>query len=397
MLFDRKNRGIYLEGNSLYKLNELKKLHKDKSIFNNYSCLCGANDDIIIASEDRYGIDCNFVICKNCGLVRINPYYKPEFIQTFYSQFYSTIYRGTNQCIKDVFNSKIDSGNVIIEHLKNYTDFNSKKVFEIGCGSGGILKAFKNIGCDVYGVDYGKDYLEFAKNNGIKVVEGDFNMLKEFGKCDILIMNHVLEHLLNPIDLLNKIKILLKDSSLVYIEVPTLETLEYFYEYDIFKYLQNAHIYYFSNSLLEKYVKSAGFDILTSQGNLVLIIRKNNNINNNFFISNNFEYIKNLQYLFSIELFGNKLYKLDDLYFRFNKLDSTISNLLNRLAWWIPVKKWRDNFRNNIFNADQTRPDQTRPDQTRPDHELICQDYIYFYNNSKYKKLQPMHQFYIVA
>ena len=39
---------------------------------------------------------------------------------------------------------------------------------------------------------------------------------------------------------------------------------------------------------------------------------------------------------------------------------------------------------------DQTRPDQTRPDQTRPDHELICKDYICFYNNVKYKKTQPI-------
>ena len=45
---------------------------------------------------------------------------------------------------------------------------------------------------------------------------------------------------------------------------------------------------------------------------------------------------------------------------------------------------------------DQTRPDQTRPDQTRPEIN-ICTDYICIYNNSKYKKLQPMLQFNIAA
>ena len=40
---------------------------------------------------------------------------------------------------------------------------------------------------------------------------------------------------------------------------------------------------------------------------------------------------------------------------------------INRIAWWIPVKKWRDNFRSKFARPDQTRPDQTRPDQTRPD------------------------------
>lgn len=27
---------------------------------------------------------------------------------------------------------------------------------------------------------------------------------------------------------------------------------------------------------------------------------------------------------------------------------------IEKLAWWIPVKKWRDNFRNKMLNADQT-------------------------------------------
>ena len=38
----------------------------------------------------------------------------------------------------------------------------------------------------------------------------------------------------------------------------------------------------------------------------------------------------------------------------------------------------------------KTRPDQTRPDQTR--NYNICSDYIYFYNNTIHKKIQPMLQ-----
>ncbi|WP_297277201.1 ATP-grasp fold amidoligase family protein [uncultured Brachyspira sp.] len=46
----------------------------------------------------------------------------------------------------------------------------------------------------------------------------------------------------------------------------------------------------------------------------------------------------------------------------------------------------------------KTRPDQTRPDQTRPDLiNYICIDYIFFYNNTKYQKLQPMLQYKIAA
>ena len=63
------------------------------------------------------------------------------------------------------------------------------------------------------------------------------------------------------------------------------------------------------------------------------------------------------------------------------KLESN-NKLIDSMAWWIPIKKWRNNFRNKFM---------TRPDQTR--NYNICSDYIYFYNNTQYKKIQPMLQY----
>ncbi|MEI0592501.1 hypothetical protein R4K52_02200 [Brachyspira pilosicoli] len=45
------------------------------------------------------------------------------------------------------------------------------------------------------------------------------------------------------------------------------------------------------------------------------------------------------------------------------KINDDITKIINDLVWWIPVKKWRENFRDKF----KIRPDQTRPDQTRPD------------------------------
>ena len=117
MLIERKNRGIQLKGEALEKLLELEKLHKDKNIFQHNDCLCGANDDELIAKEDRYGLECNFVICKNCGLVRINPYYTEDFLKIFYSEFYSPIYRGSRKCSEEKFSGRISYGNFILTPL----------------------------------------------------------------------------------------------------------------------------------------------------------------------------------------------------------------------------------------------------------------------------------------
>ena len=66
-----------------------------------------------------------------------------------------------------------------------------------------------------------------------------------------------------------------------------------------------------------------------------------------------------------------------------NSIDKKI---INTITWWIPIKKWCDNFRNKFAIADQTGPNYS-----------ICINYICFYNNSKYKKIQTMFQYKIVA
>ncbi|ELV04616.1 hypothetical protein [Brachyspira hampsonii] len=63
------------------KLLELIKFHKDKNIFRHYNCVCGEDNDELIATKDKFGLDCNFVICKNCGLIRMNPYYTEVFFK----------------------------------------------------------------------------------------------------------------------------------------------------------------------------------------------------------------------------------------------------------------------------------------------------------------------------
>ena len=81
------------------------------------------------------------------------------------------------------------------------------------------------------------------------------------------------------------------------------------------------------------------------------------------------------------------------------KINDDITKIINDLVWWIPVKKWRENFRDKFkIRPDQTRPDQTRPDQTRPDQtRIICSGYIYIYNNLKFQKLQPTLQYKFAA
>ncbi|MEI0495514.1 class I SAM-dependent methyltransferase [Brachyspira intermedia] len=49
-----------------------------------------------------------------------------------------------------------------------------------------------------------------------------------------------------------------------------------------------------------------------------------------------------------------------------NTLEDKFNRLVNSLAWWIPVRKWRDNFRNKIlYGQEQSRAEQSRAEQSR--------------------------------
>ena len=351
MFIIKKNRGIELKGEALEKLLELKKIHKDKIYFQHNDCLCGANNDELIAKEDRYGLECNFVICKNCGLIRMNPYYTEDFLKIFYSKFYSPIYRGNSKCSEENFNERISYGNLIIENIENIIGgISNKKVFEIGCGAGGILQAFKLKGNDVYGVDYGKEYLEFARMKGLNVVEGDFNELEKFGQCDILILNHLLEHITKPINFLKNIRKLLKEDGYLYIEVPVLETIPNTYNMDIFTYLQSAHIFNFSNDIFKNIILASGFETINEINENSLICRKSI-YNSKPYIKNNYGYTNSINYMNLVENSYNILNTIrNELYNTQNPINKKLEKLIDTLAWWIPIRKWRDNFRNKFFD-----------------------------------------------
>lgn len=63
-------------------------------------------------------------------------------------------------------------------------------------------------------------------------------------------------------------------------------------------------------------------------------------------IKNEVDFINNLSY--------SNEYKINQLY-------NIIDNIINRIAWWIPIKKLRDNFKNKFK---MTRQDKTRQDKT---------------------------------
>lgn len=226
-------------------------------------CICGATEGELVIDFDRYGFPLNTRLCKQCGALRSDPYYDEPSLSEFYKTLYGELYRGLKkeQINEQYFKSmqkNLNGGEPIYKFCKDHLAGQSK-VFEIGCAAGFNIDVFRQHGHDVYGCDYGVDYVNYGKSRGLNLHVGSFEVLKKFGKADLIIINHVLEHIADPVSYIKQIKVkLLKDGGILYVGVPGLLYSGMHYE-TILHLFQNAHSHTYTLNTLTYMMSLSGF------------------------------------------------------------------------------------------------------------------------------------------
>jgi SAM-dependent methyltransferase len=244
------------------------------------------------------------VICQECGLIQTNPRMTQETYNEFYNSEYRKLYGGKIEPDADFFYIQLKQGKKIYEYLtKNMVmsnDFTNKLVVEIGCGAGGILKYFQQKGATIYGVDLGKEYIEYGREKyQLNIFEGTIHEINLGQKPDLIIFSHVLEHILDIKDELKAVFSLMDQQSILYIEVPGLKNLCCSYNMDFLEYLQNAHVFHFSLTTLKNMMNRNGFQFIFGNEVVQSVFKKKENIVFSEKIVDDHE--KVLNYLKSIE------------------------------------------------------------------------------------------------
>lgn len=254
--------------------DKLKEHYKYERV----KCICGNDEFEILAEKDRYGLPVETVICKKCGLMMTNPRMTEKSYNEFYDKEYRPLYVGKEIPNNNFFCEQYHHGIQIMNYLSNSNVKEYKSVLEIGCGAGGILKAFKETGVNVLGIDLGSEYINYGKDNGLNLVSCNSLELLECyeGKFDIIILSHVMEHFLDIYSELNTIRKLISDRGVIYIELPGIKNLHFSYECDLLKYLQNAHTYHFNLDTLKQVMRINGFEFICGDEYIHSIFRKSN-------------------------------------------------------------------------------------------------------------------------
>ncbi len=102
-------------------------------------------------------------------------------------------------------------------------------VLEIGCGEGGNIKPFLDLGCKVTGVDINGPQIKLAKKfydthpnkeNLTLIAEDIYNVTDLGGQFDIIFMRDVIEHIPNQERFMSFVKHFLKPSGIFFIGFP---------------------------------------------------------------------------------------------------------------------------------------------------------------------------------
>lgn len=163
------------------------------------------------AQNCRVG-DINIYICKNCGSV-FNKTFSPESLQ------YTVGYENSQDYSDTFFKHLSDIKSYIMKSTNN-----PKSILEIGCGKGKFLKLLANeTDASCYGYDPSYLGKEEILNGRVKFIKRYFEETDVNKKHDIVIMRHVIEHINNPLVMLNMIYKAMNDDGILYIETPNLE------------------------------------------------------------------------------------------------------------------------------------------------------------------------------
>lgn len=201
----------------------------------------------------------NVLKCKKSGVLVLNDlvvnqnYYEKN---TFYSQ------KKGSTLTKDgpIYSEPLEDD--IRRFEQNKLNFDGKIILDFGCGQGGFIKLIDKITKKTVGIELNELNRKNLNDNGYDIRK-NVDQLKNNEKFDYITLNHVFEHLEEPIIIMKKLKEHLKLEGEIIIEVPhsqdfLLNTIDN-KKFKSFTFL-SEHLILHTKESLEKFLNHCGFN-----------------------------------------------------------------------------------------------------------------------------------------
>lgn len=148
--------------------------------------------------------------------------------------------------------------------ILDYVPNDAGNLLDVGCGFGWVVCEANKRGFVAQGIDQSKAYTELGKK--MLKVDLKYVSLEKFKsriKFDIVILNHVLEHIEKPNVFLGKIRSLISPKGQLFVAVPNIDSLMFkLFQSRWYGLQPHQHIWQFTPLTLKKLLEENGLSIV---------------------------------------------------------------------------------------------------------------------------------------
>jgi 2-polyprenyl-3-methyl-5-hydroxy-6-metoxy-1,4-benzoquinol methylase len=188
--------------------------------------------------------------CNNCKSLYLDPRPTQSTIGSAYAKYYTHTNiastpltsklktRLRNECLSQLLKANIEprlhmpkvlNGLISIISNKVTPPFGWKELvnlpkgrfIDVGCGAGLTVSIANQLGWQAMGLEIDPAAVSEAQRSGLNILEGTYTQLAQYPhQFDCIMSSHVLEHVHDPLDMLDKFKMALKPGGLLLLTLP---------------------------------------------------------------------------------------------------------------------------------------------------------------------------------
>ena len=224
--------------------------------------VCATPERRVVATHARDGSALTTVMCTGCGLVHSHPMPSAAELDAFYASQYRAAYKGTlTPKLKHALRYAT-SAIARVQRLRAVLP-QGAAVLDVGAGSGEFLYSAAQAGFVASGLEPHEGYSRYVRERYNLPVTNATITTAHFAPAsfDAITLNHVLEHLPDPVGALSQLNAWLKPEGVLFVEVPDIANDTHApsrrYHY--------AHVYNYNAVTLQAVLTKSGFTVLPTK------------------------------------------------------------------------------------------------------------------------------------
>ncbi len=217
--------------------------------------VCASLQFDTLTRADRYSMGVRTCQCRGCGLAMTNPMPLAAALDDFYRDEYRRYYRGVERPSPEHIEAyglgvraQSTSGFMATAQLLH----EGSRVLDVGCAEGSLLRAIGSRAAQRVGVEPNPLFADYARSWANAEVYRDLGAVEALRVTfDLIIVNHVLEHVREPVPFLRRLAALCTARGMIYVDVPDAT------RYSSLDDLHIAHLFHFSTASLQNIAHKA--------------------------------------------------------------------------------------------------------------------------------------------